>query len=310
MKQRNIFIHSPYLMDGGLETTLVFHQGIELNEFAAFELLLHREGRKILSSYYARYIAIAKKYNLSFVLETPTWRTNSDWGQKLGYSDSELDAINQDATELMREIAAHHHLDPERTLISGCIGPRADGYIAGMKMMPGEARRYHSRQIACFALADVDLVTALTLNYTEEAIGIAIAAAELNLPVVLSFTLETDGKLPDGEDLRSAIARVEKATESYPEHYMINCAHPEHFREILDANQGWVSRIKGLRANASTKSHAELDAMTELDSGDKLMLARHYQEMTSLLPDLKAYGGCCGTDHKHLEAICETVFSQ
>ena len=291
---------SRILTDGGLETTLVFHQGIELRSFAAFELLNTEEGREALKSYYQGYLKIARDHNLPFLLETPTWRANSDWGKKLGYSDPDLFEINKVAVCLFQEI-----LDSENDLISGCIGPRGDGYQAGIRMTVDEAMAYHKAQIQAFKEAGADMVSALTLNYLEEAIGITLAAKEQNIPVVISYTVETDGKLPSGNSLAEAIRENDLVTGDYPVYYMVNCAHPTHFSSEIGSGDDWIGRIKGIRANSSQKSHAELDESETLDAGDKDLLANCYVELDRLLPELRVIGGCCGTDHTHIEKLVE-----
>ena len=125
------------------------------------------------------------------------------------------------------------------------------------------------------------MVTVLTMTYAEEAIGITRAAVESGLPVVISFTLETDGRLPSGQALGEAIQQVDEDTESAPAYYMINCAHPTHFEDVLEPGAPWIDRIRGLRANASTKSHAELDEATELDDGDPADLGERHAALTS-----------------------------
>lgn len=289
---------SRILTDGGLETTLVFHQGIELRSFAAFELLNTEEGREALKSYYQEYLKIARDHNLPFLLETPTWRANSDWGKKLGYSDPDLFEINKVAVSLFQEI-----LDSENDLISGCIGPRGDGYQAGIRMTVDEAMAYHKTQIQAFKEAGADMVSALTLNYLEEAIGITLAAKEQNIPVVISYTVETDGKLPSGNSLAEAIRENDLVTGDYPVYYMVNCAHPTHFSSEIGSGEDWIGRIKGIRANSSQKSHAELDESETLDAGDKDLLANCYVELDRLLPELRVIGGCCGTDHTHIRKL-------
>ena len=304
----SVFKDSPYLMDGGLETSMIYREGIELNHFAAFELLLSEHGRQKLKEYYVNYLGIAQEFKLNFILEAPTWRANTDWGLKLGYSMSRISEINREAIVLMREIACDQQHPVQKLLISGCIGPRGDGYNPEFVMSPLQAKEYHSLQMLSFALADADLVSALTLTNSNEAIGIAMAAKEVHLPVVISFTVETDGRLPGGESLETAIHRVDNATMVYPEHYMINCAHPEHFRKLLLEDKFWRERIRGIRANASLKSHAELDGSDQLDDGDICELADAYSKLQDNLPGLLVYGGCCGTDHRHMRAICQRLF--
>lgn len=304
-KSKTPFRKDFYLTDGGLETTLVFKRNVVLNHFAAFELITTDEGIEELKNYFTPYLDLAAKLGLSFIADTPTWRANPDWAYKLGYSNNELDVINKNSVKLIRSITEKHKIAPSNILISGTVGPRGDGYIIGQAMTIAEAESYHFNQIMSLALADVDIVTAFTINYSEEAVGIVRAAKALRIPVVISFTLETDGRLPSGEPLRSAISKVDEHTNGYAEHFMINCVHPQHFSRILEEDGEWKNRIQAIRANASTKSHAELDESEFLDTGDKCLLANKYLAIKKILPNLKIVGGCCGTDHNHIEKILE-----
>ena len=285
------------LTDGGIETVLIFDEGIELPCFAAFDLLRTTEGTEALRAYFEPYLEIARDHQLPFVLCAPTWRGSSDWGAQLGYSAEELAAANRRAVELMHEIRAGNR-DLEIT-VDAVIGPRGDGYVVGAEMSPEEAEAYHDAQIG--ALTGADTLTALTLTYAGEAIGIVRAARKLELPVAISFTVETDGRLPSGQPLRDAIEQTD--AEAAPDYYMVNCAHPEHFAAVLDGD--WAQRIRGIRANASRKSHAELDEAETLDTGDPADLAARYAKLRAKLPELELVGGCCGTDHRHIEAIAE-----
>ncbi|WP_207514729.1 homocysteine S-methyltransferase family protein [Longitalea luteola] len=305
-----VFSQKLYLTDGGLETTLIFNQGIPLNSFAAFELLTDEKGRQALATYYQPYLALAEQYRMGFVMESPTWRASSDWGFKLGYTHDELFALNRQSIQFIRALAAPYKTTLPHIIISGNIGPRGDGYKAENQMTAEQAKMYHLEQVKAFALADADIITAVTITYSDEAIGIIQAAQSFRLPVVISFTVETDGRLPGGELLREAIERTDQATASYAGHYMINCAHPQHFLHQLEEAGDWKNRIGGIRANASLKSHAELDESETLDTGDKCLLAEGYMQLFQLLPALKVIGGCCGTDHTHIEEICKTLEEQ
>lgn len=296
-----------YLTDGGLETSLIYHHGIDLRHFSAFELLLNEKGRNTLRAYYEPYLRLAEQFQLGFILETPTWRANADWGFKLGYPHDELFALNRQSVKLMRELAAPFLSTLPHVLISGNIGPRGDGYRVEQVMTAEQAAVYHQDQVKAFATADADLVTGLTINYRAEAIGIIKAASLFNLPVVISFTVETDGSLPDGELLKDAIERSDQQTDRYASYYMINCAHPQHFINRIQPGEDWVTRIRGIRANASLKSHAELDESTTLDAGDKILLSEGYVQLSKLLPALSVIGGCCGTDHSHMEVLCQSL---
>jgi S-methylmethionine-dependent homocysteine/selenocysteine methylase len=174
-------------------------------------------------------------------------------------------------------------------------------------MSEGEAAAYHLEQIEIFAETAADMVSAITMNYTEEAIGIANSAKRFAIPVAISFTVETDGNLPTGETLRCAIERVDAATRAYPCYYMLNCAHPTHFEHVLPADERWAARIRGIRANASRMSHAELNEAPEVDIGDPVQLGLDYARLKRRMPGLNVMGGCCGTDNRHLEQIAMAV---
>jgi S-methylmethionine-dependent homocysteine/selenocysteine methylase len=298
-----------FLTDGGIETTLIFNEGFELPYFAAFNLLKHGAGQAALRKYFRTYAAIAHKYSVGLVLESATWRASTDWAEKLGYSTDELATANRQAIIMLHEI--REEFDSERTpvVISGCIGPRGDGYNPASFMSEAEAENYHRFQAEIFADAGADMITAITMTYPEEAIGIVRAGQAAGMPVVISFTVETDGRLPNGQSLRDAIAQVDSATGHAPIYYMINCAHPSHFDHLLVGADPWRSRIRGLRANASAKSHKELDEATSLDAGDPVDLADCYRVIKTALEQLNVVGGCCGTDHRHIELICQALRS-
>ena len=293
-----------YLTDGGLETYLVFDEGIELPCFASFPLLDQAKGHDLLSAYFARYMKIAADSGLGFVLDTATWRANTDWAAKLDYDAANLARINRAAVTFAASLRANLANAGKPVVISAVIGPRGDGYVAGTEMSVAEARAYHAAQVDVFAETAADMVSAITMTNVPEALGIVEAAKAKNMPVVVSFTVETDGRLPSGVALKDAIAAVDKATGNYPAYFMVNCAHPTHFQHVLDG--AWVARIGGIRANASAKSHAELDASTSLDNGDPHELGAQYRDLRRLLPRATVLGGCCGTDHRHVAAICHS----
>jgi S-methylmethionine-dependent homocysteine/selenocysteine methylase len=283
-----------------METTLIFENGLELPDFASFVLLDDADGLEALREYYASYVALAREHGVGIILDTPTWRANADWGARLGYSAEGLADINRRGVALLEELREEGG-DPA-LVISGCVGPRGDGYRVDDAMDPDEAERYHSAQIRTFANTTADLVTAYTLTYAGEAIGVVRAAQAAGIPSVVSFTVETDGRLPDGRPLGEAVLAVDEATDAGAAYFMINCAHPTHFEDVLEGQ--WLERVRGIRANASSKSHAELDESTELDSGDPAALAAHYAALRPLLPELMVVGGCCGTDMRHIREIC------
>ena len=289
-----------FLTDGGIETTLIFHHGLDLPAFAAFVLLRDEAGIDELRRYYAPYLELAREAGAGFVLESPTWRASPRWAGELGVSERELDELNRRAIALMEELRGEAG---GTVVISGCIGPHDDGYNPAAKLTAAGARDYHATQIATFADTAADMVTAMTITYADEAIGLALAARAAGVPIAISFTLETDGRLPSGQALGEAIAEVDEATDAAPAYYMINCAHPTHFEGALEGQPAWRERIGALRANASTKSHAELDEAEELDEGDPADLGTRYAALRERLPRLTVLGGCCGTDHRHVGEI-------
>jgi homocysteine S-methyltransferase len=290
------------LTDGGLETTLVFQEGIDLPHFAAFPLVDSVEGRAALHRYYSKYLLLAAEAGLGFILDTPTWRANADWAPRLGYDLPGLRRVNVQSVAILSELRAEWESRVHPLLIDGVIGPRGDGYKGG-SMVAEEAEAYHAFQVEAFAAAGADLVSAITMTTIGEAVGIARAARAYGLPHVISFTVETDGRLVGGATLREAIERTDEATDGSPLWYMVNCAHPTHFAEVLEQGEPWTARLGGVRANASRRSHAELDEATELDAGDPEDLGQLYRRLRDAHPSLRVLGGCCGTDHRHIAAI-------
>ena len=294
-----------YLTDGGIETTLIFHEGLDLPDFAAFHLLKTHEGEAALRKYFRTYAEIAKQFGTGLILESATWRANADWGTRLGYTLEVLADANRRAIHLLEEVRNEYETERTPVVISGCLGPRGDGYVPDRAMSEQEAAAYHRDQVETLAGSAADMVCAITMNYVEESLGIARAAQRADMPVAISFTVETDGNLPTGQTLKAAIEQVDDATSGYPCYYMINCAHPAHFESVLAEGGLWLDRIRGLRANASRKSHAELNESPELDVGNPVELGTQYARLKTRLPRLNVMGGCCGTDHRHVEQIAE-----
>ncbi len=293
-----------FLADGGIETTLIFLEGLDLPFFAAFHLFRTRQGEEALRKYFRTYAELAQKHRVGLVLETATWRASADWGSKLGYTAEELAEVNRRSVAMLEEIRAEYEAADVPIVISGCIGPRGDGYVPAELMSVAQAEDYHSRQVQTFAETAVDLVTAITMNYVEEAVGLTRAARNMQMPVVISLTVETDGRLPTGQPLGEAIQLIDSATGGYPSYFMINCAHPSHFSPVVDGDEPWKDRIHGLRANASKMSHAQLNDALELDAGDPEALGRDYAMLKARhLKYLNVFGGCCGTDDRHVEQM-------
>ena len=292
-----------YLTDGGLETFMVFDKGYDLPCFSAAVLLETDAGQAELNAYFDRFLDLAKGEARGFLLDAPTWRSGMAWAGALGKSAAEQMQVNTDAVQFVKAIRARHETKTCPILINGLVGPAGDAYAPGTLLSEAEAETTHAPQVTALAEAGVDLISALTLTHAEEAVGLIRAAQNADKPVAIAFTLETDGHLPSGQPLGEAIAQVDEATGHGPVYYMINCAHPDHFRDALSGHADWLNRIGGLRCNASRLSHAELDAAEELDDGDPQELGRLNADLLGMLPNVRVFGGCCGTDHRHVECM-------
>jgi len=297
-----------FLTDGGTETELIYTLGFELPCFASFHLLNDKKGYAAIRDYYRRHADIARRYGVGFILDSLTYRASTDWGKELGYPELELASMNHKAINLLREVADEFETESSKMVISGCLGPREDAYLPQGNMTPAEAELYHLQQICTLDSAGVDMICVLTLNEPDEAIGITRAAQSRNIPVAISFSLENDGRLLDGSPLKDAISAIDEATNHGPAYYMINCAHPTHFENILE-HENWSRRIRGIRANASSKSHAELWESVELEEGDPIELGFQNGELAGEFPHLNVFGGCCGSNHRHVEEICKSVLA-
>lgn len=291
--------------DAGMETDLIFHHGLDLPDFAAFPLLDSAAGRAHLSDYYDGFAAIAAAAGAGLLLEGPTWRANPDWGTRLGYAAAALGRVNRASIKFLAGLRDRYaeRYDPRigQIRVSGMLGPRGDGYQPGAWFSAEEAAEYHGAQLAAFAAAGADQAAALTLTSVDEAIGIVQAADAVRLPIGISFTVETDARLPDGTSLADAIAAVDAVAA--PDYFMINCAHPDHIAPALAEPGSWRERIHGVRYNSSTRSHAELDEAEELDEGDPGELAGRHAALCGRLPAVRIVGGCCGTDSRHVAAL-------
>ena len=293
------------MTDGGLETDLIFHQGVDLPMFAAFPLLSDPRGRSLLASYYSGYADVARAAGAGLLLETPTWRASPDWVAALGGSLADVLRVNLEGilflAGLAENLGASGRVDRSRTTVVGVIGPRGDGYVPGASASADEYGAYHAVQVSAFAEGGAGQVTAYTLTTVAEAVGVVQAARDHDLDVTVSFTVETDGRLPDGTSLDVAVATL--WSEAAPDGVLVNCAHPGHVAAALDHGDSWTEKVTGLRVNASRQSHAQLDEAEELDEGDVTDLVLEHRRLEERLPRLEVVGGCCGTDVRHVGAL-------
>lgn len=293
-----------FITDGGLETTALFKDGIELPGFSSIHLMRSERGLQYLKDYFLDYVKLAKSHNVGLILETPTWRSSSGWADVVDLKPEELVRLTEESARFLDKIKQKYSTEETPMVVAGCLGPRGDGYKVGKEMSVEEAAKYHRPHIQALKNGGADFISALTMTYPNEAFGVIQASRELNIPVVISFTVETDGKLPNGDDYLKTIEHMDRQTDNYVSYFMINCAHPTHFDHILQTDSPVKNRIGGVRANASCKSHEELDNSTELDEGNPKELGRQIVDMQKTLPNLKVLGGCCGTDIRHIRQIC------
>jgi S-methylmethionine-dependent homocysteine/selenocysteine methylase len=297
-----------YLTDAGVETNLIFHHGIDIREFACHTLLPDPDGRAALANYFRGFLELAREMDTGFILDSQTWKAHMHWASDLDADESELRAANEESIAFIAGLREEYRAHEQPIVLNAVIGPRGDAYAPGSRLAAAEAEDYHATQLGWLATTDVDMVSALTFTHADEAIGFVRAASKLGLPAVVSFTVETDGCLPTGQGLAAAIRAVDEATDARPAYYMINCAHPEHFVHVLDGGR-WTRRIRGLRCNASRKSHAELDACDTLDDGDPTELGQQYRSLVAAMPWVNVLGGCCGSDLRHVTEIARAVLA-
>jgi len=299
----------PYLTDGGMETWLFFQQGFTAPEFAAITLVENADAAQALQRYFEEFLAMAQAADTGFVLDTNTWRGAECWAEALGLTGAQLLRLNEKAVDFAARLKDRWAERVPDIVLNGVIGPVGDGYAPGKTPTIEDSRALHRSQIEVLQRSGVEMLSAMTITNVAEAIGIALEARDVGLPLTISFTVETDGRLPSGDLLGEAIEAVDAASGGYPLWYMINCAHPDHFRDAITAGEAWIDRIGGLRANASRLSHAELDNADALDDGNPEEFGALHAELATHLPNLRVVGGCCGTDHRHVQCVSRHLHS-
>ena len=295
-----------FLNDAGLETDIIFNKEVEIREFAAHTLLPDPAGRNVLKTYFREFLSLANAKSAGFILDCPTWKAHMHWAGDLEATEEDIKQANLEAVAFAARLREEFSSNKQPIIINALIGPRGDAYAPDVDIAAAEAEAYHALQISWLKETEVDMVTALTFTTADEAIGTVRAAEAAGIPIVVSFTVETNGKLPTGEELGEAIQRVDAATDNATAYFMINCAHPDHFSSVI-GDESWTRRIRGLRCNASRLSHAELDECEILDDGNPAELAKQYLEFKERMPWLNVFGGCCGSDFRHVSESADAV---
>lgn len=291
---------------GGFETWMQYVEGFKLRHFCGFELLNDARGLSCLKDYHRKAVEAAVANGFGMINEGLHYRASRDWGELIGFSREALAEINIRGIEFYREIAREYASPETPMLVSGAIGPRGDAYNVGRTPDAAEAEDYHSEQILTFRTAGADLVTAMTFSSVEETIGVARAAKSAELPVVISFFVARSGRLKGGETLEEAISRVDSATGNAPEYYMINCTHPTEFEPGLTPG-GWTARLGGFMPNAVAMETLSLCKLGHLEDGDPDELGAQMATLARRFPHIHVWGGCCGTDGRHIGQITRQV---
>ena len=297
-----------YLTDCGIETYIMYKKGFALPNFSLFHLLNDEDAAREIQAYLQRLLAVAERNDVGMILCGPLYRASRDWGELLGYTPERLADVNHRCIEMFEALARDSELARRRIVFSGVVGPRGDAYKLNRTITAQEAEDYHSEQIVTLERAGADMITGLTLNNTDEAIGITRAAEAAGLPAVISFTLNGEGRLQSGCSLKDAIESVDAATGAAPAYYMINCTHPADFAPAFEPGD-WTVRLRGVRPNASSLAKGVLCQLGHLEEGDPEELGRQMGEMARRYPHFNVWGGCCGTDDVHLEEICKNVLA-
>ena len=296
-----------YLTEGGTETEIMYKHGFELPEFAMFPLLEQPAAVAELRSMYSRYLDTAARHGFGVVMGGLDYRASPDWAALLGYSPEALHDMQLRSIGFLREVSESYQADLPALLYAGVLGPRGDAYSLNRTITAEEAEDYHSTQIATLALAEVDLVEAMTFNNIAEAVGVTRAAARAGLPASISFTLDSNHRLHSGPSLREAIESVDAQTgEDRPAFYGLNCSHPLEFLPALEPGD-WFERVRCLRPNAAMMDKISLCTLGHLESGDPVDLGQRMGAISAQYPHIDIWGGCCGTWETHLDEIARNV---
>ena len=296
-----------YLTEGGQETELMYGYGFDLPEFALFPLLDNPDALARLTAMYQAVLDVAVRHDMGALLGGLDYRASPDWAGKLGIDAAALTDYQCRSIAFLRDVAEPYKGRLPHILICGAVGPQGDAYERNQTVTRESAEAYHATQIQNLVTAGVDLVEAMTFTSAEEAIGLICAARAHGLPIIFSFMPDAAGGSEAQPTLRDMIEQVDAATDCYALFYGINCSHPREFEPLLGSGGDWLGRIGMLRPNASSKEKVELCQIGRLERGDPIDLAAHMGRLAQRMPNVIAWGGCCGTWDEHLELIAQAV---
>ncbi len=298
--QRTLDDHDIILMEAAIIESLRRSGEASLHPRLANALLPYDEpGKKALISLYQRYIGVARKHDVPMIICTPTWRANEERLSNAHVTDN----VNGDAVTFLKEIRETWGAWSSNIFIGGLVGCKNDSYKPHEGLSTDEAKAFHSWQINQLAAAGADFLLGITLPALHEATGIALAMSETRLPYIISFVINKEGNILDGTSLERSFQEIDAACSRAPLGYMVNCAYPS-FLNAARQPQSVLSRLIGYQANASSLDHSLLDGSETLrtnaipDWGDLMI------ELNTTF-GIKMLGGCCGTNHEHLQYIVQ-----
>ena len=294
----------PVLMEGALGERLKREYGLAIDGPAAMATLVDDPvGRAALTALWQEYLAIAEKYRLPFMATTPTRRANRLRMEKAGLDDALLERNAQ----LLCGIRNRASTAMFAGGLMGCVG---DAYTGQGSLEADEAETVHRWQAKHLAESGLDFLYAGIMPTLPEALGMARAMASTGLPYIISFTICRAGTLIDGTSIDAAIEHIDSHTDQPPALYMTNCVHPsivyEALSQPMNQTERVAARFKGVQANTAALDYSAMDGAQELITADPETLA---EAMLRLCKDkgLSVFGGCCGTDGSHIEAIARRI---
>lgn len=295
------------LMEGALGERLKREYHISFDEHIAMAGLIYEsKGLKALSELWNGYIDIARRYGLPFLATTPTRRANKDRISLSRYSER----IIGDNVRFLRNIQKKADIN---MYVGGLMGCRGDAYTANGALSEEDAYNFHKWTAEHFLKAEVDFLYAGIMPSLPEAAGLAKAASDMNLPYIISFTIQGNGMLIDGTSISDAIQYIDSVTENKPAIYMSNCIHPGILFQALSQPFNQTSlvkeRFRGIQANTSPLSYVELDNSLELKCSDPETWADEMIRLSEI-SDIKIWGGCCGTNNRHMECLVKRLVSR
>jgi len=293
-----------FLMEGALGERLKREYGLTFDESVAMAGLIYEEkGASALSALWQEYIDIARQHSLPFLATTPTRRANRD---RVGAS-SFSEHIIADNVAFLRKIQQNSGIE---MYVGGLMGCKGDAYTGEGALSEEDSFDFHRWAADRFREAGADFLYAGIMPTLPEAAGLARAADSTGLPYIISFTIQQDGKLIDKTTIADAIRYIDSVTQSKPVCYMTNCVHPAIVFKALSRPFNDIplvkERFRGIQANTSPLSYAELDGAVDLHCSEPAAFAEEMLKLSGC-GDFQIWGGCCGTDCRHMACVAQKI---